>query len=261
MSSSKRNGSKQISILLLAILVISFLLSAGQVYNLILSSSKSFTFLSFIWIVLMALTGIGFYFMLVSQNNVINQLNGEIQSLKSSLESVMLKKEDKKETVKTKEKVDFEVKIEKILPKTSTSDMEKYGEELLANIAQEVEIVQGLLYQKNSEGIFSYTSGYAFYSETTPPTYTEGETLSGQVAKNKQVLNVDKIPDNYITILSGLGKASPNHLLIFPIIDKSEETVGIVELAAFKPFNKQNEELFSRLGRKLGDVITANSNN
>lgn len=251
--------SRFLPIIVLAMLLISVLLAFSKAHNTIIALGQNPSVWFVIFILLPAIFGIILYSLLGLSKGKISQLDSEVKSLRAALES-SLRTEDKKDIVNESEKkIDVNKVVSQIIPSTNMDDMEKFGELLLANIAKQCEIVQGLFYQKNQEsGIFSFTAGYAFFSETQPASYIEGDTLPGQVAKNKQVLNLDKVPDGYITILSGLGKGSPKHLLIIPVISPSNETIGIVELASFKPFISQQEELFSALGRKLGELLVSN---
>jgi two-component system chemotaxis sensor kinase CheA len=54
------------------------------------------------------------------------------------------------------------------------------------------------------------------------------------------------VPDNYITVLSGLGKSTPHHLVIAPIIH-NDKSIGVMEIASFKPFGENEETLVSKI--------------
>ena len=63
-----------------------------------------------------------------------------------------------------------------------------------------------------------------------------GEGLVGQVAQTGEVINLNEVPDGYIQVISGLGKASPSSLIIYPV-KKNEEVIAVFELASFLPFD------------------------
>ena len=105
-----------------------------------------------------------------------------------------------------------------------------------------------------TSGLFSVSGKYAYYSNEQSRTFYEGETLPGQAAKDKKIINIANIPENYFTVTSGLGKSSPANLLIVPIIDK-DVTVAVLELGSFKPFDKDFEKLFEKLAIMLGKII------
>ena len=135
----------------------------------------------------------------------------------------------------------------------------KFGEKLLSKIANKFQIVQGLIFIKNQDNEkFSIKSTYAYYSDEMPEDFTFGEGLTGQVAKNKKPLNIKEIPEGYIKILSGLGEGVPSNLLIFPVIDKNNEVIGIVELASFINFEKGMEDQFIEFFKSISEkFITA----
>ncbi|HDP74293.1 MAG TPA: GAF domain-containing protein [Bacteroidales bacterium] len=249
-----------IPVIVLILLLTSSLLVFSLIYNSALETGQKIS----PWIIgiclLPFLLGLWLYFIIVKQRNHADGLQSQIKSLKAQEVETFMKSQ-KKETAKEiqKEPLEYKKLLERIIPNIPTDDIEKYGEVLLANVAKTVEIVQGQFYFKNLQtNMFRFKAGYAFYSESIPPEYREGETLAGQVAKNQKLINIDNIPEGYITILSGLGKGSPKHLIIAPIITTENKTIGIIELTSFKPFTSEHEELFSQLGRKLGEILSVN---
>ena len=130
-----------------------------------------------------------------------------------------------------------------------------YAEKLLQSIAKELEIVQGLVFVLDDKDHLFHISGeYAYYSEERPRSFPLGETLSGQAAKNKKLLNVKELPDGYITILSGMGKSSPRHLVIAPIV-YNDNCIGIIELASFKPFGENEELLVCKITEAAANML------
>lgn len=154
------------------------------------------------------------------------------------------------------EKLDATYYTSKIIPKHNAKiDIVKYTEKILSNIAREFDIVQGLFFVKAKDSDeFNITGKYAYFGDEEPKSFRLGETLSGQVAKNQKLLNLKEIPENYITILSGLGSSSPNHLIIIPIVVENN-TIAIIELASFKEFKGNFKELFQALSEKMGNEL------
>jgi Na+-transporting methylmalonyl-CoA/oxaloacetate decarboxylase gamma subunit len=146
--------------------------------------------------------------------------------------------------------------IERILKELdSQSTLKKYADKFLSNLAREYDIVQGLFFIKDPNNKqFKMMGNYAYYSETSPREFKEGEGISGQVAKNKKLIDVMNVPDGYITIISGLGSSSPKHLLIFPII-YNDDSVGIIELASFRPFDDEAKQVFMLTSKIVGQQI------
>ena len=120
---------------------------------------------------------------------------------------------------------------------------------ILNTICKRLELGQGAIYEpKEIDGIKSvqFQSGYAFsIAETETLSFEYGEGLVGQAAKEGQMLVIDKIPENYINIISGLGSASPQHLMIHPIME-GNKLIAVIEMASFSEFSKENINLIKQ---------------
>lgn len=132
-------------------------------------------------------------------------------------------------------------------------------ERFLSTVVNKYEAVQGIVYLRDKgSDTFCCVTSYALYSDKLPEPFEAGVTLTGQVAKNQEILNIDNIPDGYMTVLSGLGSSYPRHLLIVPFVHQGE-TVGVTEIASFRPFTGEDEQFFSKAGKILGKEITVRS--
>ncbi len=142
-----------------------------------------------------------------------------------------------------------------IIPKIDFKEsVEDYTERILQNLAKEFEIVQGIFYLKNENtSEFNVASTYAWTAGKTPAPFVIGEGLPGQVAKNKTIMNVEHIPENYI-IVSGLGSSYPDNLLIVPLL-LNKETIGVIELASFRKFDDQTEWTIKNLAKIIANGI------
>ena len=91
-------------------------------------------------------------------------------------------------------------------------------------------------------------------------TFQLGEGLVGQSAIEKQTIFMTKVPQNYITITSGLGQANPNCVLIVPL--KSEDlVVGVIELASFKVYQDFEIKYMEKVGESIASMIITTRNN
>jgi len=81
-----------------------------------------------------------------------------------------------------------------------------------------------------------------------------GEGLVGQAAKEARPIRLTDVPPGYITVGSGLGEGSPAIVLVMPIMFE-EQVLGVLELAALRPFTEVNEAFLDQLAETLGIVI------
>jgi len=157
---------------------------------------------------------------------------------------------------------DIELFMDELLKNRNDEEAsEALMERFLSAAANKFEAVQGIVYLKDNDGdTFSCAASYAFYSDNSPASFEKGVTLPGQVAKNQEILNIDNIPEGYMTVLSGLGESRPRHLLIAPFVWQGE-TVAVTEIASFKPFTGEAERFFLKAGRILSKEITLRESN
>ena len=117
-------------------------------------------------------------------------------------------------------------------------------EKVLSIICKEMEASQAAYYRVVEEGnkkLLKFDTGYAYYlPDSQPIMYEFGEGLPGQVAKEGKLVIIDAVPEGYINILSGLGKALPSTLLIAPVYFGGDLS-GILEIASFHSFSKTDE--------------------
>ena len=131
----------------------------------------------------------------------------------------------------------------------------EYFEKLLKNLSKSFDIVQGIVFLLDpKDNLFKTNAVYAFYSEDSYKEFKMGEGITGQVAKNKKLIYIDNIPENYIKILSGLGKGSPKYLLIFPIL-LNDKILAVVEFATFSPILEFSEDVFQEISEKIAADI------
>lgn len=87
-----------------------------------------------------------------------------------------------------------------------------------------------------------------------------GHGLIGQATLEKRSIFMTKVPDNYVTITSGLGNASPSCILIVPL-KSEEEVVGVIELASFRVYEEFEIKFLEKVGESIASTILTTKNN
>ncbi|MDX1544441.1 MAG: response regulator, partial [Christiangramia sp.] len=101
------------------------------------------------------------------------------------------------------------------------------------------------------------TGSYAFtHRKSLKTTFNFGEGLVGQAALEKEPIVLSGLPEDYISVSSGLGKREPRHILVQPFIIDGE-VKGVIEIGSFKAFNDNQLELVRSVGENI--AITTNS--
>ena len=136
---------------------------------------------------------------------------------------------------------------------------EVFFEKVLSVACQELEASQAALYSATTHDdkrVIRLVSGYALsLPESQTLVYEFGEGLAGQVAKEGKSINISNVPQGYITVLSGLGSASPNALVIVPV-QWADQVVGVLEIASFQPFSQGDENYLQALADTLGERLS-----
>jgi len=157
-------------------------------------------------------------------------------------------------TVKA-DKLDIPSLANKIVRKAGKAEKPgALGKQLLNVCVKELEIMAGVFYYADENNVFKPEASYANPNPDVPYSFKPGEGITGQVAKNKQVMVIRKIPDEHAEVFSGLGSAKPSYIALIPFVI-NDQTKAVLEVAGFRWHNEALEQLFQIVARDLGLVL------
>ena len=81
-----------------------------------------------------------------------------------------------------------------------------------------------------------------------------GEGLVGECLRSPEIRMLNEITDDYLSVSTSLGKMPPKFLLIAPI-HLGETVVGVVELAATRPFSEHTGQFWEAITESLGTSL------
>ena len=224
------------------------------------AAQAGFTALLFGCIIMGVVLSLGLLFLLMQANRAFEKDEDEIKRLRQREKARMEKwQQATEDSMQYQEIFRVDEMLARIMPAPEThfDSAVAFTEKTLQNIAKELDIVQGLVFVFNdTDKTFRISGQYAYFSEEQPRSFPLGETLSGQVAKNQKLLNLKDLPDGYVTVLSGLGKSNPNSLIIAPVVHNGE-SIGIIELASFKPFGENEETLVKKICEAMAHQLNS----
>ncbi len=132
---------------------------------------------------------------------------------------------------------------------------------VVVHFVKYLEANQGGLYivdRENEEEEVRLEACYAYdRKKYAQKTIAPGEGLVGQVFLERQPIRLTEIPEDYVNITSGLGKANPRSLVIVPLM-VNEAVEGILEIATFKVVEDHHLDFLEKAGESLASFIQMN---
>lgn len=134
------------------------------------------------------------------------------------------------------------------------------GDDVIRFILEKIGAIQGAFYAVNdetgNEPLIEMRASYAYgrkkYLQTS---FRFAEGLVGQAAIERGTVLRTEIPDDYVTLTSGiLGEQRPTCILIVPLIT-NEEVYGVLEFAGLKKFDASQVKFVEELSLILARTI------
>ncbi|KIF67651.1 histidine kinase [Streptomyces sp. AcH 505] len=108
-------------------------------------------------------------------------------------------------------------------------------------------------YELCMRGSYGYSAG------SMPTSFRPGETLIGTAAEEKRTIQLN-VPPGYLKISSGLGEASPAHVIVLPVLFEGK-VLGVIELASFQPFTQIQRDFLSQIAEMIATSVNTISVN
>jgi len=145
--------------------------------------------------------------------------------------------------------------------RTHQDNFDKLAESLISNVVKYVDAkVGGLFILESDEGDKKYLSLRASYAYGRKKFLTKridiGEGLVGQSFIEGHTIFLSKVPQEYISITSGLGESNPKSILVIPL-KTNDKIEGILELASLHVFKQHEIQFLEKLGEQLASSIVA----
>jgi PAS domain S-box-containing protein len=142
--------------------------------------------------------------------------------------------------------------------RTYSQELEPMAYAVVSGMVRYLEANQGAIYitrEGDGEKVLHMVACHAYDRKKFPGREISwGDGLIGAVALEKKGFYTDKIPDGYLTITSGLGRANPGYLLIEPLI-WNEQVFGIIEIASFNPLPEYKISFVARVAENIATTL------
>lgn len=145
--------------------------------------------------------------------------------------------------------------------RTYQHDLKLLGDHSISFIVKYLEAQQGTIYivrgEDEKDTYLEMISCYAFNKKKYLEKKIElGQGLVGQAFLEKQTTMLTEVPQGYFEITSGLGEASPDCLLIVPMI-YNEKVEAVVEIASFNIFEEHHIGWMEKSGEIMASIINS----
>lgn len=140
----------------------------------------------------------------------------------------------------------------------TNNDLQNLLNQLICFITKKINGQVGVLYllnEKSGEKQYELASNYAFKRRKgLPESFKIGEGLVGQAALEKEIIIVSNLPNDYISINSGLGNSTPDNVVIIPC-NYQDKVVAVLEVASTLEFSELIIEFLELAKISIGIAI------
>jgi PAS domain S-box-containing protein len=149
-------------------------------------------------------------------------------------------------------------KFAEILRNTQ-QNVDEVSYSIISNIVKYLGANQGglfILNEENEKPTLELIAAYAYNKKKyLEKTVMVGQGLLGQAVLEKSMIYLTEIPNNYITITSGLGESNPNTLLIVPL-QANNVIYGVIEIASFHELKDYQMDFVQKLSESIAITIS-----
>jgi len=138
--------------------------------------------------------------------------------------------------------------------------IDNMGDDVIKFILEKIDAIQGAFYIVNdddaSRKLIEMRASYAYgRKKYLKKSFRFAEGLVGQAVAEQDTILRTEIPDDYVTLTSGLlGEQKPTAILIVPLIT-NEEVYGVLEFAGLKKFSSAQVNFVKELSVILARTI------
>jgi CheY-like chemotaxis protein/signal transduction histidine kinase/HAMP domain-containing protein len=138
-------------------------------------------------------------------------------------------------------------------------DLTTVGRKLLSELAPLVSAQQGVIYQMETEESAGMVLLSAFAADGEDGHLRRvklGEGLVGQCAAEKKRMLITDLPENTVSIRSGLFEAVPRNVIVLPVLFE-DHVKAVIELASLSTFTASHLAFLEQLTASIGIVLNS----
>lgn len=144
--------------------------------------------------------------------------------------------------------------------RNNMNDLEQLSFYVIKDLTKYVNAVQGGFYLLDDSDpynrFFKLTAFFAYDRRKFADQKIKwGDGLIGTCAMEKKTIHLKHVPETYIVVTSGLGEATPDNLLVVPILYE-DQIFGVMEFASLGRFEQNHISLIEKTAQSVASTIS-----
>ncbi|MFP4023228.1 MAG: PAS domain S-box protein [Thiohalospira sp.] len=141
-----------------------------------------------------------------------------------------------------------------------TDNLEELSYNLISGLVKYIHANQGAFFiiddEDEADKHMKMTACYAYERRKYADKRLEmGEGIIGAAVLEQETIYMTDVPETYVNITSGLGKATPGCLLVVPL-KINDEVHGVIEIGAIKEIEKHIVEFVEKVAESVASTIS-----
>ncbi len=146
------------------------------------------------------------------------------------------------------------------LLRNNTDNMEEFTYDVISNLVKYTNSNQGAIFlledDNTDEPFLTMSSCYAYDRKKYADKKIDlGSNLVGQCFLEADTIYMTEVPNNYVSITSGLGNANPKSILIVPL-KFNDKVFGVIEMASFTEYEDYKIKFVEKLAENIASTIS-----
>ncbi len=191
-----------------------------------------------------------------AMNNSKEELQASEKKLTENFEKLQSAQEEEKARNWSNEGLAF---FSDLIRRTSGS-IEEISYDIIANLIRYLKYNQGGLFLLVEEGGESFLEMKASYAYDRKKFFDKRinieHGLLGQCVQEKETVLLADAPQDYISIVSGLGDSNPDMIIMVPL-KVNDEVFGALELASFNEIQEHEVEFIEKLSETIATSLAS----
>jgi signal transduction histidine kinase/CheY-like chemotaxis protein/CHASE3 domain sensor protein len=132
------------------------------------------------------------------------------------------------------------------------------AEKTLEFLARYLEAAVAAFYLREDNGSLTRIASYGFSrpGETENQSFYAAEGLLGQAAKQRRVLVLNDIPNDYLKVTTGLGQGKPRNVTLAPV-DNDGNVNGVIEMGFLRDVTARDLAFLELIANGIGTSVEA----